>query len=292
MSRKSGSRFSDKDMRKARESGAPRAPVAGATMFGRFMRQHRLRDRASVVAAIGLCVVAAAMSLSNHARAAGGAYVVDTSEVSAAGSCKVETWISWASNRDSIGVANPACVVDVGRPVEFSGGFYRSRFDEEWATGMAPKAKTKIIPSAIGSFGLAISGQASYDFTTRETTALFVNLPATMRLSDVVRINVNAGWLWDRIVDRHYLFYGLGVDWRTPDNVWTFTAEVFGQAGPEQEVATVTQPRFQSGLRWRPVDVLSIDFIYGRNVYGENANWFTVATTIRFPPPGGKVGGE
>jgi hypothetical protein len=216
-------------------------------MFGRFMRQRRLRDRASVAAAIGLCVVAAAMSLSSQARAAGGAYVVDTSEVSAAGSCKVETWISWAGNRDSIGVANPACVVDVGRPVEFSGGFYRSRFDEEWATGMAPKAKTKIIPSAIGSFGLAITGQAAYDFTTRETTALFVNLPATMRLSDVVRINVNAGWLWDRIVDRHYLFYGLGVDWRTPNNVWTFTAEVFGQAGPEQEVATVTQSRFQSG---------------------------------------------
>src|SRR5262245_40951725 len=226
----------------------------GAAMFGRFMRQRRRRARAGAMPAIGLCVVAAAMSLSGHAHAAGGAYVVDTSEVSATGSCKVETWLSWASNKDFIGVANPACVVDVGRPVEFSGGFYRSRFEDEWANGMAPKAKTKIIPSAIGSFGLAITGQAAYDFTTRETTALFVNVPATMRLSAVLRINVNAGWLWARIVDRHYLFYGLGVDWRTPDHVWTFTAEIFGQAGPEQEVATVTQPRFQTGLRVRPID--------------------------------------
>src|SRR6266508_594472 len=187
MSRKSGNRFSDKDMRQAGESGAhpPFDAMAmrsarGATMFGRFMRQRRRRDRATAMPAIGLCVVAAAMSLSGHARAAGGAYVVDTSEVSATGSCKVETWLSWASNKDFIGVANPACVVDVGRPVEFSGGFYRSRVEDEWATGMAPKAKTKLIPSAIGSFGLAISGQAVYDFTTHQNTALFVNVPATL----------------------------------------------------------------------------------------------------------------
>jgi len=260
-------------------------------MFGPFSTRHaRASARAALVS--GCCVVAAVLSLSGQARAAGAAYVVDTSEVSAAGSCKVETWLSWASNKDFTSVANPACVVDVGTPVEFSGGFYRSRVEDEWFSGMAPKAKTKIIPSAIGSFGLAISGQAVYDFTTHENTALFVNVPATLRLSEVVRINVNAGWLWDRIVDRHYLFYGLGVDWRTPDNVWTFTAEVFGQAGAEQEVSTVTKPRFQSGLRWRPVDRVSFDFIYGRNVYGENANWFTVATTLRFPPPGGKVGSE
>jgi hypothetical protein len=269
---------------------------SGATMFQRYSRRYCRRVRAATnpigIIVTTFAIAAAAIVTSSHARAAGGAYVVDTSEVSAEGSCKVETWLSWASNHDFIGVANPACVVNVGRPVEFSGGFYRSRFDEEWASGMAPKAKTKIIPSAIGSFGLAITGQAVYDFTTHENTALFVNVPATMRLSDVVRINVNAGWLWDRIVDRHYLFYGLGVDWRTPDNVWTFTAEIFGQAGAVQEVSTVTQPRFQSGLRWRPIDVFSIDFIYGRNVYGENANWFTVGTTIRFPPPGGKVGGE
>jgi hypothetical protein len=261
-------------------------------MFGPFITRNCAWANTASALATGCCMIAAALSVSGDARAAGGAYVVDTSEVSATGSCKVETWLSWASNKDFIGVANPACVVDVGRPVEFSGGFYRSRFEEEWASGMAPKAKTKLIPSAIGSFGLAISGQAVYDFTTHENTALFVNVPATLRLSDVVRINVNAGWLWDRIVDRHYLFYGIGVDWRTPDNVWTLTAEVFGQAGPEQEVSTVTQPRFQSGLRWRPIDRFSIDFIYGRNVYGENANWFTVATTIRFPPPGGKVGSE
>jgi hypothetical protein len=267
-------------------------------MFQRCRPQDCRRDRgrpagvpAWKIAAI-ISAVMASIVISGHAQAAGGAYAVDTSEVSAEGSCKVETWLSWASNHDFTGVANPSCVVNVGRPVEFSAQVSRSRADDEWTSGIAPKAKTKLIPSAIGSFGLAISGQAFYDGITHQNTAIVVNIPATLRLSEVVRINVNGGWQWDRIIDRHYLTYGLGVDWRTPDNVYTFTAEIFGQAGAATEVSTVTQPRFQTGLRWRPIDVFSIDFIYGRNIYGENANWFTVATTIRFPPPGGKAGGE
>jgi hypothetical protein len=268
-------------------------------MLERFTRRDRRRDgmrpASSLIATIlvALCVLAVAPWMSRPAQAAGAAYAVDTSEVSAPGSCKVESWLSWASNHDFTGVGNPACVVGLGDRTELSAQISRSRADEEWTTAIAPKAKTRLMPSAIGSFGLAVSATATYDLITRENTQVFVNAPATLRLSEVVRINVNAGWQWDRIIDRHYLFYGLGVDWRTPDNVYTLTAEIFGLAGPAQEeVSTITRPRFQTGLRWRPIDRFSIDFIYGRNIYGENANWFTVATTIRFPPPGGKVGSE
>lgn len=45
----------------------------------------------------------------------------------------------------------------------------------------------------------------------------------------------------------------------------------------------VAQPRFQLDVRYRPVDQFSFDVIYGRNLTGENANWITFATTIRFP---------
>ena len=91
------------------------------------------------------------------------------------------------------------------------------------------------MPSAIGSWGVALSGAAAYDLITHENTALFATIPATLRLSNVVRINLNAGWQWDRVADRHYLTYGAGPDWRTPDNVWTLTAEVFGQLGAAQD---------------------------------------------------------
>jgi hypothetical protein len=107
-------------------------------------------------------------------------------------------------------------------------------------------------------------------------------VPATLRLSNVLRINLNAGWEWDRVAGQHYATYGAGVDWRTPDNVWTLTAEVFGQLGARQDAVGVTEPRFQVGLRWRPIDDFNVDLIYGRNIYGENANWITLATVVRF----------
>src|SRR2546421_11300526 len=102
--------------------------------------------------AIGLGV--ASLFAAPYAHAAGTAYGVDTAEVSEVGNCKIETWLSSASNRDFIGVANPSCVVDLSRPVELSAQIQRARSDGEWSTTVAPKFKTNIIPSAIGRFGV------------------------------------------------------------------------------------------------------------------------------------------
>lgn len=228
------------------------------------------------------CAVAAAATWSRHARAAGAAYAVDTADVNEPGACKVESWISAANNHDFFAATTPTCVVNMFRPVELSAQISRARADEEWSTAVLPKFKTNLVPTAIGSWGIAVSGTAAYDLITHENTALSATIPATLRLSNVVRINLNGGWQWDRIADQHYFTYGAGLDWRTPDNVWTLTAEVFGQLGARQDAIGVTEPRFQVGLRWRPVDDFNVDLIYGRNIYGENANWITLATVVRF----------
>src|SRR5881227_3490669 len=115
-------------------------------------------------------------------RAAGTAYGVDTAEVSEVGNCKIESWLSWASNQDFIGVANPSCVVDLTRPVELSVQLQRSRADGEWGTSAAPKFKTNILPSAIGRLGVAIAGGAMFDLITTENTGFYAYLPATLRL--------------------------------------------------------------------------------------------------------------
>jgi hypothetical protein len=172
--------------------------------------------------------------------------------------------------------------VNVFRPVELSTQFSRAGAGEEWTTSATPKIKTNLVPTAIGSWGFAISGTASYDFTGQQNTAVAVTIPATLRISNVLRVNLNAGWLWDRVAEQHYATYGAGIDWRTPDNVWTLTAEVFGQLGARQDAIGMTEPRFQVGLRWRPIDEFNVDLIYGRNIYGENANWITLATVFRF----------
>ena len=227
------------------------------------------------------CIVAATAVFSKRVMAAGAAYQVDTAEVSEVGSCKVESWVSSADNRDFIASTSPACVVNLLRPVEVSAQFQRTRSDGEWGTAVSPKLKTNLVPSAIGSWGLAASATATFDLITKENTALFVTIPATLRVSNVVRINLNAGWELDRTTNRNYFTYGAGFDWRTSDNVWTITGEMFGQLGSAEDRGTV-EPRFQLGLRYRPVDQFNIDLIYGRNLTGERANWITLATVFRF----------
>lgn len=236
------------------------------------------------IGCLGLAgALAAGIGSVREAAAAGAAYVVDTAEVSEAGSCKVESWISSAQNQDLFAAVNPSCVASIGRPVEIGVQLSRSRSDGEWGTGAAPKIKTNLMPSGIGQFGLAVAAGFSFDALSGEASGGFAYLPATVRLSDNVRINLNVGWQGDRTIGRDYLLYGMGVDIRTSDNVWTVTAEMFGLGGASDD-PTTSHVRYQVGLRYRPVDRFNVDLIYGRNLTGEDSSWITLATIFRFKP--------
>jgi hypothetical protein len=177
-------------------------------------------------------------------------------------------------------------VADFFKPVELSLLTNRSLGDGDWSTTLAPKAKTNLVPTGIGKFGLAFYVGGSFDALTGQNLTTFAVVPVTYRLSETMRININGGWLWDRTVDRHYLTYGLGFDWKFT-NVLQWTIEAFGQAG-SSDLPGVVRPRFQTGVRYRPNEIFSIDVIYGRNITGENANWLTIGTTVRFPAPEGR----
>jgi len=265
------------------------------------MGDSRSRRKATCLLLTGSVALFLFALTPDHARAAGSAYQVDTAEVAAPGSCKVETWTSFASNRDFIGALSPDCVFNVGRPVDASVQFTRVRSDGDWATGATPKLKTNLVPTAIGAWGFAISGQSTWDLATGTNAAMSATIPATLDVSKVLRINLNGGWFFDRIAARHYATYGAAFDWRTPNNVWTLTGEVFGLARVGHDAAPLaptssddtfeqalqpfsgtTRPRFQAGLRFRPVDAFSVDLIYGRNLTGENANWITAAMVVRW----------
>lgn len=232
---------------------------------------------------VGFVLVALRMA-GGQAEAANGAYAVDAADISDLGSCKVESWYSIATNSDFAAVANPSCVVEITRPVELSVLTNHSRSDGELSTTLAPKAKFNIEPTGIGKFGVSALASGTFDAVTGQNTAVFAEIPATYRFSETTRINLNAGWLWDCTIDRHYFTYGVGFDWKFTD-VLQYTVELYGQAG-HAEFASVIQPRVQTGVRYRPNDIFSVDVIYGRNITGENANWITLGTTIRFPPPG------
>src|SRR6266853_6935173 len=89
------------------------------------------------------------------ARAANGAFAVDAADISEVGSCKVESWLSTATNTDFSAVANPSCAVNIVRPVELSMQTVRFRSDGDWGTSLAPKAKWNIVPTGIGKLGVA-----------------------------------------------------------------------------------------------------------------------------------------
>jgi hypothetical protein len=235
-------------------------------------------------------VLVAALLLSDGAGAANGAFAVDAADISEVGSCKVESWMSAATNADFSAIANPSCVVDIFKPVELSLLTNRARTDGDWTTTITPKAKTNLVPTGIGKFGFSFYTGGSFDALTGEGLTAFAVVPATYRLSETMRINLSGGWLWDRTVDRHYLTYGLGLDWKFTD-VLQLTVEAFGQAGAS-DIPSVVQPRFQAGLRYRPNEIFSVDLIYGRNISGENANWITLGTTVRFPVPDDKPARE
>ena len=81
--------------------------------------------------------------------------------------------------------------------------------------------------------------------------------------------------------DLHWFTYGAEIEWNFMKPL-TLIGEVFGIAGHNVEPVTRTDPRAQVGLRFTPVESVDIDLIYGRNIAGENANWFTLGLNLRF----------
>lgn len=234
--------------------------------------------RAGSALALAISIAAALQSTPLHA--AGTAYSVDTAEVGEVGGCKVEAWTSMARNRDWLSTLSPSCIVSSMPRAELVVQTTRARADSDWFTAVSPFMKFNLIPTAIGKPGVAVVSGIIYDATRSDTSSVFAYVPVTLRLSSTMRINVNAGWNHDRLNDRHFATYGIGWDWLFMPK-FSMTLEAFGQHNG-QDLGWETRPRFQGGLRYRPVDELSVDFIYGRNINGEGSHWFTVSTAYRF----------
>ena len=221
-----------------------------------------------------------ALALSTPAAAAGGAFVVDDFEIAKPGDCKVESWVSLASNADFLGVTSPACVANLGRPVELGFSLARFRSGDEWGSEFLLKGKTNILPAGIGKIGLGLSGAVTFDLLTGEHSASVVNVPATFEIVERFKINVNAGWLNIRSEDLDWFTYGAGFEWDFVKPL-TLIGEVFGLAGHDVKTSSRTEPRAQLGLRFKPIESVDIDVIYGRNILGENADWITLGLTVR-----------
>jgi hypothetical protein len=221
-----------------------------------------------------------------HAARLGGPYFVDDAEIGPVGSCETEQWASSARNGDHIYVFSPACVVRLGAPVEIGTNLVNFRSDGIIDATASLTAKTVPIPLPGGGrpgFGLALSGAFVWDMTSNSLNSLILNIPLTYDFSKTLRLNVNVGAQYNADPSLLLATAGLGVSWNFADQ-WSIISEVFALMGPGQTNPLgprQTNPRFQTGLRYNPIKAVDCDFIYGRNLTGEGANWFTVALTVR-----------
>jgi hypothetical protein len=243
-------------------------------------------SRALCCVFVGRTVAAAllllALACPRDALAANGAVVVDDADLDPVGACKVDSWVSFASNRDRLGVVSPGCVFDFGRPVDVTFGFVRGRSDGVWESGATVKLKTNIMPSGVGRVGLAASIAAAYNITTDELSDILVNVPATFQIVENFKINLNGGWLYNLPNERHWAAWGAGFDWSVNDRI-SLIGEAFGFVGSrDPERPHATNPRAQFAVRFKPNENVDFDVIYGRNILGENAHWITVGLNVRF----------
>jgi hypothetical protein len=117
-----------------------------------------LRAVTHALAGLGFALISVATA---GAAKLGGPYFVDDAEIGKVGSCENEQWASSAHNGDHIYVFSPACVVQLGAPVEVGTNLVNFRSDGVIDATASLTAKTVPIPLPGGGrpgFGLALSG--------------------------------------------------------------------------------------------------------------------------------------
>lgn len=205
----------------------------------------------------------------------GGAYFVDDAEIGSVGSCEIEHWASFAANSDHVLVSNPACVFNLGRPIEFGMTYLRTRSDGDPGSTVAASAKTVFVATGGQGWGVGASGSVTYDLANNALNGVIINVPVTYDVSKELRFNVNAGFMYDPSREQAFMTTGAGVAWNFVKPL-NFLAEVFAVIGPGE-----ANPRYQVGLRYNPVKSVDIDLIYGRNITGEHSNWVTFGFNFR-----------
>lgn len=216
------------------------------------------------------------------ATATHGAFYVDDFEVGEVGSCNLDNWVSFASNKDFMAVTSPSCVVRLGVPVEIGAEVQRSRANDGWTSSGGVSGKVTLLPMTNG-IGIGLSGQANWNLLSGASTGGNINVPVSFDVGHHVRLNVNGGWLYDAPTKFNYATWGAGFEWNVKETV-ALIGEVFGQAGPRGETNSITLPRMQAGIRVTPVPNLDLSLIYGRNINGENAHWLTLGFSISVDP--------
>lgn len=218
-------------------------------------------------------LIAAAMLAPQTALAAGGAHVIDDSEVEAAGDCHLETWLTRSSQDQWHANVGVGCTLEAVPMLELGGfvGQMRAPGSDETMLGITPKVTLR--PAETG-VGIALAGSLSYglDRDRLETASLIAAI--TVPAGEALRFNLNGGWVWSEAGPGNELFAGAQAELAVVSR-FTLMTEVFtrnhGKAGA------------QAGVRWTSGSGrIDLDLLAGRYVDGATATSVTLGFTGRW----------
>ena len=218
-------------------------------------------------------LLAALLALPAAANAAGGAHVIDDSEVEQAGHCHLELWASAYSHGNGLANVGPACTPARMANLEIDGfiaHYAPPHARAQTSIGLGPKVTLR--PMSTG-FGIAVEGYASLDTRTGRPTVVTVAVPFSLPVGPRWTINLNVGTTWVR-----------GVQGLTPTGGGQL---VYAPAtGPSAMVEVFRQGSApvggQAGLRWTVADGrIDLDLLVGRYVDGVSPRAMTLGLTIQ-----------
>jgi hypothetical protein len=217
--------------------------------------------------------VAAAMLAPQTALAAGGAHVIDDSEVEAAGDCHLETWLTRSSHDQWHANAGVGCTPEAVPMLELGAfvGQMRSPGTDETMVGLTPKVSLR--PAETG-FGIALAGSLSYGLDRDRIESASLIAAVTVPAGEALRFNLNGGWVWSEAGPGSELFAGAQAELAVGPQVGLM-AEGFtrdhGKAGA------------QAGVRWTSRNGrIDLDLLAGRYLDGATPTSLTVGLTGRW----------
>lgn len=223
---------------------------------------------------LGALLWVAAGVLAGPALAAGGARIVDDSEVETPGTCHLELWVSRFVPGDGYANVGPACTALQVPWLQF-GVAYQHYWDAATAAPLiGPQMKINFQPASEG-VGVALGMNAGVNARTGELGLASLTALVTVPVTERFRINLNAGWNYLNGENPNAVFWGGQVEVVVGWDV-TLMMEVFGR-----------QPGVignQMGLRYTPAAHPRFDFdlLVGTIFDQDSTKFFTMGVTVRF----------
>lgn len=220
------------------------------------------------------CLLLAAIALApDSALGAGGAHIVDDSEVETPGDCHLETHATGSSQDGRHLMAGVGCTPETVPMLEL-GAFVAHAWapaQDETVVGLAPKVNLR--PAETG-LGIALAGSLGYGADRSRLEYATLTAALTVPASESLRINANAGWGWTETGPGSELFVGAQAELTVSPEI-SLMAEAFtrdhGKAGG------------QAGVRWTTgKGRIDLDLLAGRFLDGATATSLTAGLTVRW----------